>query len=137
MLAANIFTLSGALIFLIFGIAYLYKSMSVKHHCDTIQKNFNELNLHNKTFLFALMRGVAGGALALAVTITYLQIQFFKHAHNWIPVIILISSSIFFLTSINGMILVKRNTTVKPPVFALILAMLLIIAGYLINMKII
>lgn len=137
MLVSGIFIFSGALIFLIFGIAYLYKSMAVKNHCDTIQKNFNELNLHNKTFLFALMRGVAGGALALAATIIYLQIQYFKHTLNWIPVIILISSSIFFATSVNGMILVRRKTTIKPPIFALILAMLFIIAGYILTTKIV
>ncbi len=137
MLIANIFTISGAAIFLIFGLAYLYKSISVKNHCDTIQKNFDELNVHNKAFLFALMRGASGGSLALAVTIIYLQIQYSRQALSWIPLIILISSSIFFLSSINAMILVRRKTTVKPPVIILVLGMLFIIAGYFVNTKVV
>ena len=136
-LVADIFTMSGAGIFLIFGFAYLYKSLSVKNHCNTIQKNLEELSLQNKVFLFALMRGVAGGAIALATTIIYLKIQYSKQALNWIPLLILISSSIFFLSSINAMILVKRRTTVKPPIIVLLLAMLFIIAGYLINIKVV
>lgn len=137
MLVPDIFTISGAGIFLIFGLAYLYKSISIKNHCNSIQQNFEELSLQNKTFLFALMRGVAGGALTVSTTIIYLQVQYSKQAVNWIPLIILISSSIFFLSSINAMILVKRKTTVKPPITILLLAMLFIIVGYFINIKVV
>jgi len=136
MLVANIFTISGAGIFLIFGFAYLYKSISISNHCDSIQENIRELNIQNKTFLFALMRGVSGGAIALATTVIYLQLQYSKLASNWIPLIILISSSIFFLSSLNAMILVKRKTTVKPPIMILVLAMLFIIMGYVLNIQV-
>ncbi|MEJ7830634.1 MAG: hypothetical protein WKF91_20660 [Segetibacter sp.] len=130
MLLANIFTLTGAAIFLIFGLAYLYKSASVNNHCGSIRKDLEELTLQNKTLLFALMRGVAAGSLAVAVTIIFLQLQFLKNPIKWIPLIILISSSIFFLISINAMILVKRKTSIKPPIILLMLAMLFIAAGY-------
>ena len=137
MLVANVFTICGASIFLIFGLAYLYKSISINNHCNSIQENIRELNIQNKTFLFALMRGVAGGAITLAITLIYLQLQYFKYASPWIPLIILIGSSIFFLSAIDAMLLVKRKTTVKPPILALVLAIVLILVGYLINISVV
>ena len=58
---ADIFTLSGAGIFLIFGLSYLFKSISVKKHCSMIQKQIEELDIQIRKYLFALMRGVAEG----------------------------------------------------------------------------
>ena len=133
LILANIFTITGALVFFIFGVVYFYKSRSVKNHCSTIQKNLEELNAHSKILMFALMRGAGGGAVAVAVIIAWLQLQYSKQGQQWIPLAILILGSIFFLPSLNAMLLVKRNTTVKPPVFILSSAMLFIIIGYFLN----
>ncbi len=133
---ADIFTITGAGIFFIFGLAYLYKSLSIKNHCNTIRKNLEELDVHNMTFLFALMRGLGGGVMAFSATIIYLQVQFSMFALGWIPFLILVSTGIFFLFSVNSMILIRRRTTIKPPIFLLSLSMLLIIMGYLMNSKV-
>lgn len=136
LILADTFTITGALIFFAFGIVYFSKSRSVKNHCSTIQKNLEELNQHNKIVLLALMRGAGAGAIAVAVIITWLQIEFIKQMQHWIPLCILIVCLLFYLPSLNAMLLVKRNTAVKPPVLLLSLAMLLIVAGYFLNKKI-
>lgn len=133
MLVANIFTISGAVVILIFGIAYFYKSASVNNHCNSIRQNLEELSVLNRTFIFALMRGVAGGAITFGITTIFLQLQYSKHGQRWIPLIILISSSIYFITSLNAMILAKRKTTIKPPIILLLLAVFCIVVGYFIN----
>jgi hypothetical protein len=136
LLFADIFTITGALVFLGFGIVYFYKSRSVKNHCSTIQKNLEELDGHSKILMFALMRGAGGGAVAVAVIVIWLQLEYVRKPEPWIPLAILIVCALFFLSSVNAMLLVKRNTTVKPPVLLLTLAALFIIVGYFFNIRI-
>ncbi len=133
LLLANISTFTAALIFFVFGIVYFYKSKSAKNHCSTIQKKLEEVNAESKILIFALMRGSGGGAVAVAVLTFWLQLQYSKQAVPWIPLAIVIVDLFFYLPSLNAMLLVKRNTKVKPPVFLLSFAMLLIIIGYFLN----
>ena len=132
---ADIFTLSGAGIFLIFGLSYLFKSMSVKKHCSIIQRQIEELDIQIRTYLFALMRVVAGGIMALVLVIIYLQLQYSKQEHEQYPLIILISSGIFFISALNAMILIKKRTAIKPHITYLVLGILFIIAGYVLNIN--
>ena len=132
---ADVLTIAGALIFFGFGIAYFYKSRSPKNHCDTIQKNMGELNDDNRMMMFALMRGAGGGAIAVAVIITWLQLQYLKTPGQWIPQSILVVSALFFLPAINGIFLVNRNSRSNRPPILLSLAMALIIAGYFFNIR--
>jgi hypothetical protein len=134
---ADIFTIGGAAIFFLFGLAYLYKSISIKNHCSTIQQNLDELNSHNRTFLFALMRSLGGGVMAFSATIIYLQVQYSKYSLSWVPLLILTSTTCFFLFSVNSMLLIKRRTTVKPPILLLTGSMLSIFLGFLLNYKIV
>jgi hypothetical protein len=135
LLLSNVFTITGAAIFFVFGIVYFYKSSSVKNHCSTVQKKLEDLGPYNKIMLFALMRGAGGGAIALATIIIWLQLEYSKYMLPWISLAILITSSLFFLASLNAMLMVKRNTTIRPPITILILAMVFIVAGYLFNVS--
>ncbi len=134
---ADIFTITGAGIFLIFGLSYLYKSVSVKNSCELIQHKIKDSNPEIRAYLFALMKVVAAATIALSVTIIYLQLQYAKQVNNRVSLIILISSGIFFLGAVNAMILIKRKTTINPQIFVLVLGMLLIIVGYVVNTKMI
>lgn len=82
------------------------------------------------------MRGTGGGGIAVAVLTIWLQLQYLKRALPWIPLPIVIVDLLFYLSSLNAMLMIKRNTKIKPPVFLLSLAMLLIITGYFLNIKI-
>lgn len=103
---------------------------------STLQKNLKEANEENRILIFALMRGAGGGAIAVAVVITWLQLQYSKQLVPSIPLEIVIVGLLFYLPSLNGMLLVKRNSKIKAPVFLLSFAMLLIIIGYFLNIEI-
>jgi hypothetical protein len=133
---ANIFTLIGAFIFFMFGITYFYKSKSVKNHCNTAQKSLEQVSKGDRIIKFALMRGAGGGAIAIAVFTACFQWQYSKHSVKWIPLAIVLIDLLFYLPSLNAMILVTRNTTLRPPVFLLSLGMFLIILGYFLNIQI-
>lgn len=81
------------------------------------------------------MRGAGGGAIAIALLTFWLQIQYSKHAASWIPLTVVIVDLLFYLPSLNAMLLIKKNTSVKPPVVLLSFAMLLVIAGYFLNIS--
>ena len=76
LLLADIFTFTGALILLAFVIAYFYKSKSVRNHCSTVENNLEEANEESRILIFALMRGVGGGAIGIAVLIFWLQLEY-------------------------------------------------------------
>lgn len=135
LLLANISTFTGALIFFVFGIVYLYKSKSLSNNCNTVQKKLAEVNGESKILIFALMRGAGGGAIAVAALTFWLQWQYLTRTVAWIPLSIVIDDLLFYLPSLNATSMVKRKTTVKPPVFLLSLAMLLIILGYFLNIQ--
>ena len=134
-LLAEICSFTAALIFFGFGIVYFYKSKSVKHHCSTIQDNLTSGSEESKVLIFALMRGAGGGAIAIALLTFWLQLQYSKHAASWIPLTVVIVDLLFYLPSLNAMLLIKKNTSVKPPVVLLSFAMLLVIAGYFLNIS--
>ena len=73
--------------------------------------------------------------MALVFIIVCLQLQYAKQEHNQSSLMILISSSIFFLSALHAMILVKKRTAIKPYIIFMILGMLFIIAGYVLNIK--
>jgi len=79
------------------------------------------------------MRAVSGGALLLGFVIITLQRQFDRSHASWIPTTILISACILSLCSLYAMWLVRSRTNGRPPAFAIIISLVLVLIAYLLN----
>ena len=123
-----------AIILLIFSFVYLTKSQFMPYHGIALEKDWSDLNPSMQTIIIAFMRAVGGGLLAGAVMILFLQYQFNKMPQQWIALAILICGIILNMSSFYAMFLVKTKTQGKPPIIVTIVAFVLLIVGYFLNM---
>jgi sterol desaturase/sphingolipid hydroxylase (fatty acid hydroxylase superfamily) len=123
-LAATLFIGGFVLILLIFSFVYLTKSQFMPYHGIALDKDWRDLNPSLQTLIIGFMRAVGGGLLAGAVTILFLQYQFNKMPQQWIALAILTCGSI-----------VKTKTKGKPPIIVTIVAFVLLIVGYFLNIS--
>ena len=96
-----------ALTFLLLGIIYLFKSSFMPYHGEAISMTWDEVESPVQFLILALMRGAAGGAIALSVFILVLQLKFSKHKLSWIPLLILIAGVIYSLCSLYATLIVS------------------------------
>jgi hypothetical protein len=134
-LAATLFIGGFVLILLIFSFVYLTKSQFMPYHGIALDKDWRDLNPSLQTLIIGFMRAVGGGLLAGAVTILFLQYQFNKMPQQWIALAILTCGSIVNMSSFYAMFLVKTKTKGKPPIIVTIVAFVLLIVGYFLNIS--
>lgn len=75
----------AAFLLLLFGILYLFKSSFMPYHGEALACNWEEIASGNQILILALMRTVAGGYLAVALTIVILQKNLQQIKQNGFP----------------------------------------------------
>jgi hypothetical protein len=124
-----------ALVFLTFGVIYLFKNNFMPYHGAALSLEWSQLEENTQSLILALMRAASGGFLASAVAITVLQIKFRDDKLSWIPLLILITGFIVTCTTLYATILVRIYTPGKPPTILGIGVIVLLIVGYILNRK--
>ena len=132
LLAGTLNYLSAALS-ITFGVIYLFKRSFLQYHQDAVRRTWYQLESGLQILILALMRAVSGGALLLGFVIITLQRQFDRSHASWIPTTILISACILSLCSLYAMWLVRSRTNGRPPAFAIIISLVLVLIAYLLN----
>jgi hypothetical protein len=130
---ATIFTISSAILTILFGAIYLIKPSFLNYHKEATQKNWNELQYELQALILGFMRAVSGGLLSGGFIIITLQYQFNKTRQEWIPLTILIYGGILTTALLYAMLLVKSRTKAHPPLIACILGIILLTIGYILN----
>jgi hypothetical protein len=134
--AANILNFLFAAILLVFGVIYLVKTSFMPYHSDAVLRDWYEVDQYFQYLILALMRVVSGGFLVSAVSIIFLQIKFNKEKTPWIATLILIIGAIIESTTIYATYLVRTFTPGNPPTYIAYIAIVMLVAGYLLNLKI-
>jgi uncharacterized protein YjeT (DUF2065 family) len=129
----TLFTLTGATVAIVFGLIYLFRPKFMGYHKMAVQKDWNELSHEMQTLILALMRTTGGGFLSVSIGVIILQLQFNKSQNHWIALAILIVGSILTLGTLYATILVRTNTKGRPPTFAALLLLILLLVGYFFN----
>lgn len=130
---STIFTLASSAIALFSGIIYLVRPEFMAYHKEAVQKNWNELVSDMQTLLLALMRAVGGGFLTIGVAIIILQIEFDRTRELWIAITILIIGTVSALGTLYATILIRFKTKGRPPIFAVLLFIVMLLVGFLFN----
>lgn len=125
----------SALLLLAMGLMYLLKQSFMPYHSDAISLEWEQLNPTTQFLLLALMRAVSGGFIATAVVIVFLQNKFASNKSSWIPSLIIISGMIVSLTALYATLIVRLNSPGKPPTLLAIIGIILLLIGYLFNLK--
>lgn len=131
----NITNYLAALILIIMGLVYLFKNSFMPYHSEAVSLEWNEVESNFQHLLVAFMRVVAGGYIAVAISIILLQRKFSTYKISWIPLIILIPGLVVSSLTIYATMIVRLNTPGNPPTTLAIVGFILLIIGYVFNRR--
>ncbi len=131
----NITNYLAALILIIMGLIYLFKNSFMPYHSEAVALDWSEVESNFQHLIVAFMRVVAGGYIAVAISIILLQRKFSMHKISWIPLIILIPGLVISSLTIYGTMIVRLNTPGNPPTTLAIVGFILLIIAYIFNRK--
>jgi hypothetical protein len=126
---------SAAVLLMIMGVIYLTRSSFMSYHGVALSLTWKDTDPMVRVLIIALMRGVSGGLIASSVTIMFLQYKFTRLKLKWIPWLIMLIGMILCSTILYAMLMVKLNTPGNPPLGLTLIGTILLITGFLLNMK--
>lgn len=126
--------LTVALIFLLFGTIYLFRSEFMPYHAVAIGQEWSQLQASFQILIIALMKVVGGGWLASGLAISILLAFPFREGARWahwaIPCIGLVS----ILPSLYATILVAQSTPASPPWKVATIGVALLVVGLILSL---
>ena len=125
----------ASIILLTFGSIYLFKNSFMPYHSEALSLEWNEVESSTQFLILALMRAVSGGFIAASLVVIVLQKKFTSTKISWIPWLILTTGLILTFAIIYATMIVRLNTSGKPPTVLAIVGIVLLLIGYLFNQK--
>ena len=129
----SILTLIAASLSMLFGLIYFIKPKFMGYHKAALQKEWNELGPEVRTLILALMRALGSGLISVAIAMIILQLEFNRTENAWIAWTILVIGSIVTAGSFYAMLLVRTKTKGRPPILAILINFVVLVAGFLFN----
>ena len=100
---------------LAFGLAYLFSRQFMPYHGVALGKEWSETPKEVQILVLALMRAVAGGALAVATLELFLLFIPFRAGAVWAYWAIPLAGMVLSAGSLYAMSTVSTNTPARPP----------------------
>jgi len=119
------------LIGLIFASLYLFRKRFMPYHAEAVGKPWIELDQNIRVLIIALMRVVGGGWLVASLVIGLIFYFSFLNGESWAAWAILLAGLSVTIPTLIATLIVRTRTYGKPPVFAAILAILLLLTGFI------
>ncbi|MCX6270023.1 MAG: hypothetical protein NTU44_02185 [Bacteroidetes bacterium] len=120
---------------LTFGIIYLTRNSFMPYHSLALSLEWRQVEPNTQFLILALMRAVSGGFIVSAIAIGFLQFQFTRTKISWIPPLILAIGVVIEATTLYATLIVRLNTPGNPPLWLAIFALILVVAGFILNRK--
>jgi hypothetical protein len=117
-----------------FGGTYLLRSQFMPYHGVALGKDWSEAPKEVRILVLALMRAVAGGALALAALATLVLLIPFRAGAIWAFWAIPLGGVILSAGALHAMRLVAANTPAKPPYVPILVALGLTLTGLVLSL---
>ena len=126
--------LVAALLLLAFGLVYLFRPEFMPYHADAVAREWSAVERPYQILVLALMRATGGAWLATAMAMVILLFVPFRQGHKWarwtIPAIgLVVSGPAFYATTY-----VRQHTPGNPPWMAVVVGILLSIAGLVLSL---
>ena len=127
--------LASAMLLLVFGLVYLFRSEFMPYHADAVAREWSAVEPPYQILILALMRATGGAWLATAVAVVVLLLIPFRQGYKWarwtIPAVgLIVSGSAFYATAH-----VRQHTSGNPPWMAAMVGMLLSVVGLVVSMQ--
>jgi len=132
--AATVCYALAVLVAMAFGVVYLTRSRFMPYHSDALQRNWDELDSQLQALLLALMRAVGGGWLTASLSVAFLLVFPFRAGETWARYAIPLVGLAAALPSLYAALYVRTRTPASPPVSLVLVAILLLIVGFIISL---
>lgn len=117
------------LIGIIFALLYLFRRKFMPYHADAVEKSWNDLDEKQRVLIIALMRVAGGGWMASSVAIGILMYLFILEGDQMSSLGMAVTGLAVCIPTLLATLIVKRRTKANPPVFAVVIAIVLLLAG--------
>jgi hypothetical protein len=118
---------------LIFGLMYLFSQRVFRYHEWVMGKKWDELDSKMKTLLLALMRGIGGAMLALAVALAVMTIYAYIPGEGWARWAIPVVGLIAFGGWLYSMVMDRERTKARTPMLVPALGIGLMLLGFVLS----
>jgi hypothetical protein len=118
------------LIGMVFAFLYLFRGKFMPYHADAVETSWEELDQRIRVLILALMRVAGGGWMASSVAIGTFLVFYILEGGLRAPLALTITGLAVCIPTLLATLLVKRRTQATPPVFAVLFAMVLLLAGW-------
>lgn len=132
--AATVCYALAVLVAMAFGVVYLTRSRFMPYHSDALQLSWDELDSQLQALLLALMRAVGGGWLAVSLSVAFLLVFPFRAGETWARYAIPLVGLAAALPTLYATLHVRSRTPASPPVNLVVVAILLLIVGFIISL---
>ena len=113
--AAAVLYAATAIVSLVFGAIYLFRSTFMPYHSVALGKDWSELGTATQTLIKALMEVAAGGWLALGVLILLLVAFPIRRGERWARFAAPIALLLFYVPTLLATLSVLQETPASPP----------------------
>lgn len=124
-----------ALVSLVLGAVYIFKTSFMPYHAEAVSKSWAEVETANQVLISALMDVSGGGWFTVGVVIVVLLVFPFRNDERWavyaLPAIILI----FYIPNLWATLSVLWNTPAHPPWYGNLMACLSAVVGLILYPK--
>lgn len=131
----NTSTCLAIAILMSFGLVYLSRNSFMPYHSAAIGLPWKSVDPATRNLILALMRATAGGFIASAFAMLFLQLKFNTCKLSWMPFVILALGTILAACLLYATATIILNTPGRPPVIQTVIGEVLLIIGYIFNMR--
>jgi hypothetical protein len=117
------------LIGMVFALLYLFRRKFMPYHADAVEKSWKDLDEKHRVLIIALMRVAGGGWMASSIAIGILMYLFILEGDRLSSLGLAVTGLAVCIPTLLATLIVKRRTKANPPVFAVVIAMVLLLAG--------
>nr|VFK39111.1 MAG: hypothetical protein BECKSD772F_GA0070984_103326 [Candidatus Kentron sp. SD]VFK44654.1 MAG: hypothetical protein BECKSD772E_GA0070983_104123 [Candidatus Kentron sp. SD]VFK46261.1 MAG: hypothetical protein BECKSD772F_GA0070984_12881 [Candidatus Kentron sp. SD] len=117
-----------------FGLMYLFRPEFMPYHAVAVGRNWSEVDPGFQILILDLMKVAGGGLLATACAMGILLFKPFRQGARWTYWAIPAIGWTLCLPLLYATVHVARNTPASPPWMAIVLGILLLVAGFLFSM---
>lgn len=117
-----------------FGLTYLLRAQFMPYHGVALEREWGALPYALQTLILALMRAVAGGALATALLGTIILLIPFRAGEIWAFWTLPASTVVLAVGALYAMRLVATNTPARPPYAPIMITAALAIIGLVLSL---
>lgn len=117
-----------------FSLVYLTRSEFMPYHREAVESDWDEVDPKHQVLFLALMRVAGGGWLAVGVSMAVLLVFPFRARETWVLFALPAIGLTAALSTLYAVLYVKRNSRASPPVNLVLVAIALLIVGFVLSM---